>query len=383
MFGFKKKQNNQRTNVEKSTNVVSKKVHVSGYIFSKSEQLVSENRVQSPRGEGWLLVTTRGILFLLDSEGIYMNLKHEMINSFVLETKNKVSVSWKEDSEKFGYSFRIKDGEQEAMRIVHLANDTFHYKGSSTQQIVLTESEIEQVKKDYVARFQAFVDLDQKQIVELESKLDEIKNVDPNREKKKLELLTEINKTKENVRMHQKNIHYVSKMKIIRSYKIPKNIPHGNVWNDCYYDESRKAFVTFSKKFIEESARKHREIQRQFESEMGVNSGVIIPEERFEFKFGYPVLAGKDQDGEHVWRIVCTMTDDMLTEEIVMARLKPISHEESVIYDTVSEQWLGGDLKMCEKEYEIGHKNDIWRCTESLPEKIKWQKQMNASISND
>ena len=107
------------------------------------------------------------------------------------------------------------------------------------------------------------------------------------------------------------------------------------------------------------------------------------PEDGITFRFGYPVLANKDRDDKHVWSILCTLTDEMLTEEIILARLNPKSHEESAIYDTTSEQWLGGDLKMCEKEYEIGHKNNIWRCTESLPEKIKWQKQMNASISND
>lgn len=388
MFGLRKKENKtEKVNVQKQiTDAISKKIHVSGYIFKDNENLVSENRVLSPRGDGWLLVTSIGMFFILDSEGIHMTLKHEMIESFVTENANKVSVFWNEESENFDYQFRIKDGEQEARRIVNLANETFHYPGSSVQQIELSKSDVEQSKKKYIDRFQKLIELNQIKEKESESKLDEIKNEDPDKQKKRLDMLSEINKARENVRVYQRNIEYVDEMQITRSYKIPEKIPNGNTWNDCYFDESRDAFVTFRKKFIDESIRKPRKIQKQFEENMGTNCGVIIPEERITFRFGYPVIANTNQDGKHVWSILCTLTDDMLTEEIVLSKLKSRkdkTNDKSAIYETVSEQWLGGDLKMSEKEYEIGHKNKIWRCTEPLPEKIKWQKQMNASISND
>ncbi len=347
---------------------------------------MSENRVLSPRGEGWLLITSSGMFFILDSEGMHLNLNHNIIESFSIETNNKVSVSWSESAGIFDYQFRIKDGEEEAKRIVNLANEQFRYRGSSVQQIKLSESDVEQTKIDYIVRFEKLVELNQIKEKELEPKLDEIKNDDSDKQKKRLKMLSEINKARENIRMYQKNIEYVDEIQITRSYKIPESISNGNVWNDCYFDESRNAFVTFRKKFVEESTRKPREIQGQFEEEMGTNCGIIIPEERITFRFGYPVIANTNQDGKHVWSILCTLTDDMLTEEIVLAKLKSRkdkSDDESAIYDTVSKQWLGGDLKMSEKEYEIGHKNKIWRCTESLEEKIKWQKQMNASVSYD
>ena len=388
MFGLKKKESKiEKIDEQKlPPNVMSKKVHVSGYIFKENENLISENRVLSPNGDGWLLITNIGMFFILDSAGIYLNLKHEMIDSFVTENDNKVSIHWNEESGSFDYQFRIKNGEQEAKRIVVLANEAFHYKRSSVQQIELSKSEVEQTKKKYIDRFQKLIEISQIKEKELESKLIMIKNEDLDKQKKKMEILSEITKIRENLRAYDKNIEYIDKMHITRSYKIPENIPVGNVWNDCYFDESRNAFVTFRKKLIEESKKKPREIQRQFEEEMGTNCGVIIPSERITFRFGYPVIANTNQDGKHVWSILCTLTDDMLSEEIVLARLrsrKDKTDDESAIYDTVSEQWLGGDLKMCEKEYEIGHKNNIWRCTESLPEKIKWQKQLNASISND
>ena len=385
---FKRKQKSEKAteHASISPNVNSKRIHVSGYIFQDYEQLVSENRVLSSRGEGWLLVTSIGMFIILDSEGIYMNLKHEMIESFVVENNNKIIVSWNEEAGNFDYQFRIKDGRSEAKRIVTLANDRFHYKRSSVQHMELSESEIEKTKKEYVVRFQKFIETNKEKVKELESQLDEITDDDSNKKEKKLDLLNKINKASQSIRVFQKNIEYVDSMQITRSYKIPTNIPNGNVWNDCYYDQSRNAFVTFDKAYIKFSNERPRKIQRQFESEMGSNCGVIIPEDKVTFRFGYPVIATTNQDGKHVWSILCTLTDDMLTEEIVLSKLKSRkdkTDDESTIYDTVSEQWLGGDLKMCEKEYEIGHKNNIWRCTESLPEKIKWQKQLNASISND
>jgi len=382
MFGFKKKERRKSDSIQepKTTNVVSKKVHVSGYIFRDDEQLVSENRVLSPKGDGWLLITSIGVFFILDSEGVYMNLKHEMIESFVVQNSNKISVSWKEESGNFDYQFRVKEGEQEAKRIVNLANETFHYRGTSVQQIELSESDIEQTKKDYIDRFQKMIESNQQTITELEPKFDEIKNEDPDRQKKRLDTITEINKSRENIRVYQKNIEYVDAMSITRSYKIPESIPNGNVWNDCYYDESRKAFVTFDKHYEENPRARTREIQLKFDSEIGANAGIIISEEKTTFRYGYPVIASTNQDGKHVWGILCTLTDDMLTEEIIMARLKSRkdkTDDESAIYDTTSEQWVGGDLKMCEKEYEIGHKNKVWRCVLPLEEQRKWLEMAN------
>ena len=261
MFGLKKKRSKtEKIDVQKlPTNVTSKKAHVSGYIFKENENLISENRVLSPNGDGWLLITNVGMFFILDSAGIYLNLKHEMIDSFVTENDNKVSVHWNEESGSFDYQFRINNGEQEAKRIVILANEVFHYKRSSIQQIELSKSEVEQTKKKYTDRFQKLIEINQIKEKELESKRIMIKNEDIDKQKKKLEILSEITKIRENLRVYNKNIDYVDKMHITRYYKIPETIPVGNVWNDCYFDESRNAFVTFRKKLIGESKKKPRE----------------------------------------------------------------------------------------------------------------------------
>ena len=58
-----------------------------------------------------------------------------------------------------------------------------------------------------------------------------------------------------------------------------------------------------------------------------------------------------------------TMTDDMLTKDIVVARLKPESIQESVLYETESEPWItvGTDgFSMCERENEISDELKIF-----------------------
>ena len=185
---FKKKQNEEQKKVSESTssNVSSKRIHVSGYVFQDMEELISENRVLSPKGDGWLLITSSGMFLILDSEGIHMNLKHEMIESFVVEN-NKVSVSWNEESKRFDYQFRIKDGELDAKRLVNLANETFHYRQSSVQQMELSESDIVQTRTDYVDRVQKIIEFNQKKEKELEQQLDEIENTFSEKQKKRKE----------------------------------------------------------------------------------------------------------------------------------------------------------------------------------------------------
>jgi len=142
----------------------------------------------------------------------------------------------------------------------------------------------------------------------------------------------------------------------IRSEKVPKEIPDHNVWNDCWYDGKRKLYVTYCKYFQEISNARDRPHQMQYEKETGKNEAVVIIPEDVEFRFGYPAVLQKDSKENPVWYLLPTMTDDMLSKEIVKARLRPASHEDSVLYRTESEQWItiGTEgLRLCEKENEI------------------------------
>lgn len=143
------------------------------------------------------------------------------------------------------------------------------------------------------------------------------------------------------------------------SLKIPASIPNNKRWNDCYYDDSRKAYITFNKRFEQVENARTRDIQVKFDRDVGTKSGIIIEESKIKIKYKIPAIISEDQEGKPVWQLLPTMTDEMLTDEIVTNRLHAKSDNESVIYQTVSDAWLSigtKGLMLTEREREVGVK---------------------------
>ena len=141
--------------------------------------------------------------------------------------------------------------------------------------------------------------------------------------------------------------------------KIPENIPENKRWNDAYYDSSRKAYITFNKAFEEFENIRIRDIQIKFDKEMGKNSGIIIEETKITVKNEIPAIIRENQNGNPVWLLIPTMTDEMLTDEIITNRLHAKSQDDAVIYTTVSEAWISmgpQKLMLTEREREVGVK---------------------------
>ena len=216
----------------------------------------------------------------------------------------------------------------------------------------------------YVTRFEKMLEPLQSRLSKLEIKLDSIDDNHPDKQQSRLNILGEINKTKQEIENVEKNLECSKEISVIRSDKVPLNVEDHNVWNDCWYDEERKGFVTFNPRFEEVPNSRMRDIQIQYDKEMNNNnSGIIIPEDKIEFRFGYPVILSENQDDKLVWHILPIMTDDMLSDEIVVGRLRPTSDDNSIIYETKSEQWITigtRGLKLCEKENKISDKLEIY-----------------------
>lgn len=127
-------------------------------------------------------------------------------------------------------------------------------------------------------------------------------------------------------------------------------------WNDCWYDEKMKVYVTHNKYFKGIPNAHTREIQIQYEKENNDN-GIVIEENRIKFFFGYPALKlTYKTSGNSVNFLLPTLTDDMITQEIVKARLAPDSDENTIMYETQSKPWVGVGTKLVltEIEYELG-----------------------------
>jgi len=193
----------------------------------------------------------------------------------------------------------------------------------------------------------------QSKLSKLEIKLDSIDDDHPHRQQSRLNVLEEISKTKQEIHITQKNLECSKTMNVIRSDKVPSDIPDYNVWNDCWYDEERKLYVTFNEYFMEGKDAWIRSHQKQYTEETGIKAVVILPEQ-IEFRFGYPVMLQKDDKGFPVWFFIQTMKEKMLTQDIVSKRVNPKSHEESVLYNTEADNWIEVlGINLTEKEYEL------------------------------
>ncbi|WP_316504835.1 hypothetical protein [Nitrosopumilus sp.] len=215
----------------------------------------------------------------------------------------------------------------------------------------------------YVNRFEDTLKSLQSKLSKLETKLDSIDDNHPHKQQSRLNVLEEISKTKQEIQITEKNLEFSKTMSVIRSDKIPSDIPDHNVWNDCWYDEERKAFVTHSKQLEQVPNARTRDIQIQYDKKMNGKTGIILEEERIKFRFGYPSILREDQDNNPVWFLLPTLTDNMLTDEIVKARLKPKTHEDSALYETESEQWITigtKGLSLCEKENNISDNLELY-----------------------
>ncbi|MDH3657175.1 MAG: hypothetical protein OEM77_03470 [Nitrosopumilus sp.] len=161
----------------------------------------------------------------------------------------------------------------------------------------------------------------------------------------------ETSKFKQNITGLEKSIECAKVLPVVRDPRVPKNIPDHSVWNDSWYDEERKVYVTLNEYFMQGEDAWFRPHQKQYTQETGIEAVIILPKQ-IEFRFGYPVMFQKDSNEKPTWYLLSTLTEDMLTKEIVKAKFNPILDENSALYRTKSESWIDVlDDHLTEREY--------------------------------
>ena len=219
-----------------------------------------------------------------------------------------------------------------------------------------------EVREKYVQRFADMLKPLQFRLSDLEQNLNSVKNNHPEKQKTRLAVLSEINETKSQIENIEKNLEFSKEMPMVRSDKVPENISDYNVWNDCWYDEERNMYVTCCKYFQEIPDAKKRTHQIQYTNETG-NNGIVIVSTDVEFRFGYPSVIQSNSKGKNVWYLLPTLSNDMLTKEIVTARLNPKSIENAILYRTEAERWISigiDGFSLCERENEISDELGIF-----------------------
>ena len=190
----------------------------------------------------------------------------------------------------------------------------------------------------------------QKALEEQESIFDETKG----KQQERLQVLEKINKAKTNISELAKAIEYSKNMEYFRHPNIPRSIPDEHIWNDAWYDEPRKAWVTLNDHFYQLQNAKDRPIQIKYQTENIVNPGLIIEEDKIEFRHGLPSKLQKDDKGIPTWFAFPTLHDVMLTKEIVKGYLYAETNEEGYLYTAGSDGYISILGKyLTEQEYEF------------------------------
>ena len=182
-----------------------------------------------------------------------------------------------------------------------------------------------------------------------------------------LESLLEKEQDESTITEITKAIEYSKNTEYFRHPNIPRPIPDEHVWNDCWYDEPRKAWITLNQHFMSFPNAMDRDIQKKYLLDSIANPGVIIEEERIEFRMGLPSFLTKDDKGIPTWYAWPTLYDVMLTKEIVKGMLKPETQEEGYLYTVGSDAYISIlGRYLTEAEYEFAKEFMIGMVKEPL-----------------
>lgn len=123
-----------------------------------------------------------------------------------------------------------------------------------------------------------------------------------------------------------------------RHKSIPKKIPDKHIWNDAWYDESRKCFFTHNDIFKEIGEISSRAAQIKHKSSSGTDS-VSLEGLETKFVLGYPaiLLSWNGVGGEaDAWTLLPTIRPEMLTIQMTLAKTNTDPSAHMINYSTDS-----------------------------------------------
>ena len=188
----------------------------------------------------------------------------------------------------------------------------------------------------------------QNTLEQLESDFDETAG----KQQERLDTIEKISKTKSNIAEITKAVQYSKNTEFFRHPNISKSIPDEQVWNDAWYDEKRSAWIMLNDYFFQLPNSRTREIQIKYEQENITNVGLIVEEQKIQFRKGLPSILQNDDKGRPTWFALPTLYDVMLTREIVKGTLHPEKQENAYLYNVGSEAWISAlGRYLTEQEY--------------------------------
>ena len=201
-----------------------------------------------------------------------------------------------------------------------------------------------------VSFLEKLLDENKAKLAQAESKFDSTEG----KQQERLQVLEKINQVKTNISELTKAIEYSKNTEYFRHPNIPQSIPDQHVWNDAWYDEKRNGWVTLNDYFMNSTNALDRKIQLKYNQENIAFPGVIIEEERIEFRNGLPSFLTKDSENRAIWYAWPTLYDVMLTKEMVQGTVMPENQNKAYLYTTGSDAYISIlGRYLTEQEYEF------------------------------
>ena len=288
--------------------------------------------MDSPYGKGIMYVTTNAIILEQKSKGIFFERLHSQIASVEATDKKHIKISWPEGRQMFDYTFKIKDAKERVKEIVEKHNYEDNFPDlMGVNSVVLTEKEQKEIIEKRLENTEKNISKIQKQLDEANLKLNMIASDDPDKANKILEAADETKKIHDILEMWTQYKKDISNIVMNRSKKISKDIPNYKCWNDCWFDNESKCFITFNK-FWSKDDYKEFEGPKKFYETNTIPNAYAIPGELIRFTHGYPACILFFDKNDLRDGLIPSITDEMLNDEIIS---KKFGLDKDVNYPTL------------------------------------------------
>lgn len=283
---------------------------------------------KSVHGKGVFYITNYGVYFESQKHGMVVEVGFEWLKSYNAVKKDTFQIVWStQDKDRFSYEVKV-DSAEEVMTVYKDAN----------KEYAETMTEIQAFKSRHSIRHAV---------------TDSNESLSQNSEEaqKMVESYLQMESEKATKRKE-----YLDKI-------IPRNVKR---WNDCWYDEEEKVYIVYNKFFTEHKACHNTRTQLRLKEKYG-DEVIIISEfgidgnKMVEVIHGYPAFNIGTKLNLPNQYILPTITDKMLTEEMVKGRLNP--EDKCLDYTTESPRYivdgLIGNLKTSLSFKEADLENQI------------------------
>ena len=331
----------------------------SGYMYQPKEKLVVAVKAASPEGEGWLLETNQVVVFKHNTKGILLRVALKSIEEMT-HKKGSIKIAWREGEKP--YSFTVKLRQKIEGIDQWMVNMEKYVRSNATGYVVIEGDEGDRVKNARIKLLKGAIDQQKEQYSALKQQVKYLRNNDAQKYRTITVQAYQLEDMEKEIARLEKQILHIEKMPIIRANCVPNNIPNEFAWNDCWYDAERGRYFTASKSmFMLFGEGKFLECQIE---KTATDYAYIMPERFIVITYGYPAVRKTEEKGQRML-FLPTMTEEMLTDEIVCSRIEayhwftihPERFESQVFYETDAPKSYSN--KFTTMEREIGRNNNV------------------------